>query len=99
TSEDVLDAQALLAEQRTIRATALYQAHTRRAELRQVMGVDLLDPDEVASPAPPRPEPVPAVADDARAPVEGRPEWQCEPTAAGVRCARIEAVTAPERER
>jgi outer membrane protein TolC len=38
TSEDVLDAQALLAQQRATLATALYQAHTRRAELQQLMG-------------------------------------------------------------
>jgi outer membrane protein len=37
-SEDVLDAQALLAEQRQIRAAALYQAHVRLAELRSLMG-------------------------------------------------------------
>ncbi len=38
TSEDVLDAQALLEQQRATLATALYQAHTRRAELQQLMG-------------------------------------------------------------
>ena len=41
TSEDVLDAQALLAQQRGVLAQALYQAHTRRAELQQVMGLPL----------------------------------------------------------
>jgi outer membrane protein TolC len=41
TSEDVLDAEALLAQQRAVLATALYQAHTRRAELQQVMGLPL----------------------------------------------------------
>jgi len=38
TSEDVLEAQALLEQQRAVLATALYQAHTRRAELQQLMG-------------------------------------------------------------
>lgn len=38
TSEDVLDAQALLEQQRATLASALYQAHTRRAELQQWMG-------------------------------------------------------------
>jgi outer membrane protein TolC len=37
-SEDVLDAQALLSGQRAIRAAALYQAHVRLAELRSLMG-------------------------------------------------------------
>ena len=46
TSEDVLDAQALLEEQRATLATALYQAHTRRAELQQLMGRPL---DELAA--------------------------------------------------
>ncbi|MGH7895286.1 MAG: TolC family protein [Candidatus Binatia bacterium] len=41
TSEDVLAAEALLAEQRAVLAQALYQAHTRRAELQQVMGLPL----------------------------------------------------------
>ena len=41
TSEDVLDAEALLAGQRATLATALYQAHTRRAELQQVLGLPL----------------------------------------------------------
>jgi outer membrane protein TolC len=41
TSEDVLDAEALLAQQRAVLASALYQAHTRRAELQQVMGLPL----------------------------------------------------------
>jgi outer membrane protein TolC len=38
-SKDVLDAQRLLAEQRAVLATALYEAQTRRAELQQLMGV------------------------------------------------------------
>jgi outer membrane protein TolC len=38
TSEDVLDAEALLAGQRATLASALYQAQTRRAELQQLMG-------------------------------------------------------------
>ncbi|HEV7730503.1 MAG TPA: TolC family protein [Candidatus Binatia bacterium] len=41
TSEDVLDAEALLTRQRADLATALYQAHTRRAELQQLMGLPL----------------------------------------------------------
>ena len=41
TSDDVLDAEALLAQQRATLATALYQAHTRRAELQQLMGLPL----------------------------------------------------------
>jgi outer membrane protein len=41
TSEDVLDAQALLSLERAARASALYQAHARRAELQQVMGLPL----------------------------------------------------------
>jgi len=44
TSEDVLDAQALLSAQRATLATALYQAHVRRAELQQLMGLPLIDP-------------------------------------------------------
>jgi outer membrane protein TolC len=46
TSEDVLDAEALLASQRAVLATALYQAQARRAELQRLMGRpidDLLD--------------------------------------------------------
>jgi outer membrane protein len=38
-SEDVLDAQALLSAQRASRASALYDAHVRVAELRDLMGV------------------------------------------------------------
>lgn len=38
TSEDLLDAEALLAQQRAVVATALYQAHTRGAELEQLIG-------------------------------------------------------------
>ena len=41
TSEDVLDAQALLERQRATLARALYDAHTRRAELQQLMGLPL----------------------------------------------------------
>ena len=41
TSEDVLDAQALLTRQRATLAIALYQAHTRRAELQELMGLPL----------------------------------------------------------
>ena len=41
TSEDVLDAQAPAARQRAMLATALYQAHTRRAELQELMGLPL----------------------------------------------------------
>jgi outer membrane protein len=41
TSEDVLDAVALLAVQRATLASALYQAHTRRAELQRLMGQSL----------------------------------------------------------
>ena len=41
TSEDVLDAETLLAQQRALLASALYQAHTRRAELQQVLGLPL----------------------------------------------------------
>jgi outer membrane protein len=37
-SEDVLDAQRLLARQRADRASALYEAHVRLAELRALMG-------------------------------------------------------------
>ncbi len=41
TSEDVLDADTLLAVQRAALASALYQAHMRRAELQQLMGQPL----------------------------------------------------------
>jgi outer membrane protein len=41
TSEDVLDAEALLAAQRATLASALYQAQTRRAELQRLMGQSL----------------------------------------------------------
>ena len=37
-SKDVLDAQRLLAEQRAVLATALYQAQTRRAEIQELTG-------------------------------------------------------------
>ncbi len=48
TSEDVLDAEALLTRERATVATALYQAHARRAELQQLMGepLDALLPAE-----------------------------------------------------
>jgi outer membrane protein len=42
-SEDVLDAEALLAHQRATLASALYQAHIRNAELRQLIGLSLDD--------------------------------------------------------
>ena len=42
-TDDVLDADALLAGQRATLATALYQAHTRRAELQQLIGRPLDD--------------------------------------------------------
>lgn len=45
-SKDVLDAQRLLAQQRAVLATALYEAQTRRAELQQLMGVPF---DELAA--------------------------------------------------
>jgi outer membrane protein TolC len=41
TSEDVLDAQTLLTQQRATLASSLYQAHTRRAELQEVLGLPL----------------------------------------------------------
>jgi outer membrane protein TolC len=44
TSEDVLEAEALLASQRATLASARYQAHTRRAELQQLMGLPLDGP-------------------------------------------------------
>ncbi|MEA2626557.1 MAG: outer membrane protein [Candidatus Binatota bacterium] len=40
-SEDVLDAEALVAAERALLATALYQAHARRAELQQLIGLPL----------------------------------------------------------
>ena len=43
TSEDVLDVQALLEQQRATLASALDQAHTRRAELQQLMGRPLAE--------------------------------------------------------
>jgi outer membrane protein len=43
TSDDVLDAQALLTGQRATRASARYQAHTRRAELQELLGLPLDD--------------------------------------------------------
>lgn len=46
TSEDVLDAESLLAGERAVRATALYEALTRRAELQQLVGEPL---DELAA--------------------------------------------------
>jgi outer membrane protein TolC len=47
TSDDVLEAQAVLSAQRATLASALYQAHTRRAELQQLMGTSL---EELAPP-------------------------------------------------
>jgi outer membrane protein len=47
-SDDVLDAERLLASQRATLATALYQAYTRRAELQQLTGAAL---DAVVPPA------------------------------------------------
>jgi outer membrane protein TolC len=41
TSDDVLEAVTLLARERAIAATALYQAHARAAELHQLMGTSL----------------------------------------------------------
>src|SRR4029077_8300464 len=46
TSDDVLDANTLLAGERAVLATALYQAHARRAELQQLIGLPL---DELAA--------------------------------------------------
>jgi len=43
TSEDVLDADALLAAERATLATALYDAHARRAELQELLGLPLED--------------------------------------------------------
>jgi outer membrane protein len=43
TSDDVLDAEALLAAERATLAGALYQAHARRAELQRLMGLPLDD--------------------------------------------------------
>lgn len=43
TSEDVLDAEALLAGQRATLATARYDAHVHRAELQQLMGLPFDD--------------------------------------------------------
>jgi outer membrane protein len=42
-SDDVLIAERLLAEQRATLATALYQAHTRRAALQRLMGLPIDD--------------------------------------------------------
>jgi len=41
TSDDVLIAEAILASERATLASALYQAHTRRAELQRLMGLPL----------------------------------------------------------
>lgn len=41
TSEDVLDAETLLAQQRAVLASALYQAHAHRAVLQQLLGLPL----------------------------------------------------------
>lgn len=54
-SDDVLIAERLLAEQRATLATALYQAHTRRAGLQRLMGLPIDDlVARVATPAPAR---------------------------------------------
>ncbi len=45
-SDDVLIAESLLSQQRAILASALYEAHTRRAELQQLIGLSL---DELAA--------------------------------------------------
>ena len=45
-SEDVLDADALLALQRATLASALYQAHMRRAELQQLIGHEIDAPTQ-----------------------------------------------------
>jgi outer membrane protein TolC len=50
TSEDLLDAAELAARQRGQLASALYQAHTRRAELQQLMGAPLADLGVVRAP-------------------------------------------------
>jgi outer membrane protein TolC len=42
-SADVLDAEALLASQQATVASARYQAHARRAELQQLMGLPMAD--------------------------------------------------------
>lgn len=42
-SDDVLRASSLLAQQRAILASAIYQAHARRAELQQLMGLPIED--------------------------------------------------------
>jgi outer membrane protein TolC len=47
TSENVLDAEAMLAQQRAALASARYQAHVRRAELDQVIGRSLGRESEV----------------------------------------------------
>jgi len=49
-SDDVLIAERLLAEQRATLATALYQAHTRRAALQRLMGLDLEDLNATKAP-------------------------------------------------
>ncbi|HJQ84591.1 MAG TPA: TolC family protein, partial [Candidatus Binatia bacterium] len=41
TSDDVLDATVLVASERATLAGALYQAHARRAELQQLIGLPL----------------------------------------------------------
>ena len=41
TSDDVLDASTLLARERAALASAVYQAHTRRAELQELIGLPL----------------------------------------------------------
>jgi len=45
-SDDVLRAQALLSQQRAVLATALYEAHTRRAELQRLIGLPIAGASE-----------------------------------------------------
>jgi len=47
-SDDVLQADALLSQQRATLATALYQALTRRAELQQLIGLPIADAFDAA---------------------------------------------------
>ncbi len=42
-SDDVLIAESLLSQQRAVLASALYEAHTRRAELQELIGLSLDD--------------------------------------------------------
>lgn len=73
TSEDLLDAAELAARQRATLASALYQAHSRRAELQQLMGRPMAElvqepaTSEAADQASDVPATVAAPADDAPA--------------------------------